>query len=65
LLKGSRKGTSTDANGNYTLEVPNGENNLHYGYGGYEDQEMRIKGSQNGNVTLIPSEKSGRRGRRR
>ncbi|MEL5995681.1 carboxypeptidase-like regulatory domain-containing protein, partial [Hymenobacter segetis] len=33
LLKGSSKGTSTDANGNYTMEVPSGDNTLIYGYG--------------------------------
>jgi hypothetical protein len=61
LLKGSRKGTGTDANGNYTLEVPAGENALVYGYGGYQDQEVRTRGSQPVNVTLLPSEGSKRR----
>ncbi|MBC6699554.1 carboxypeptidase-like regulatory domain-containing protein [Hymenobacter sp. BT190] len=61
LLKGSRKGTGTDANGNYTLEVPAGENALVYGYGGYQDQEVRTRGSQPVNVTLLPSEGTKRR----
>ncbi|WBO85781.1 carboxypeptidase-like regulatory domain-containing protein [Hymenobacter yonginensis] len=61
LLKGSRKGTGTDANGNYTLEVPAGENALVYGYGGYQDQEIRTRGSQPVNVTLLPSEGTKRR----
>lgn len=61
LLKGSRKGTGTDANGNYTLEVPAGENALVYGYGGYQDQEVRTRGSQPVNVTLLPSEGAKRR----
>ncbi|UOQ70571.1 carboxypeptidase-like regulatory domain-containing protein [Hymenobacter cellulosilyticus] len=63
LVKGSRKGTGTDANGNYTLEVPAGDNTLVYGYGGYEDQEMRARGGQPLNVTLTPAE-GGRRRRR-
>lgn len=63
LVKGSRKGTGTDANGNYTLEVPAGDNTLVYGYGGYQDQEMRAKGGQPLNVTLTPSE-GGKRRRR-
>ncbi|WBA42747.1 carboxypeptidase-like regulatory domain-containing protein [Hymenobacter canadensis] len=61
LLKGSRKGTGTDANGNYTMEVPAGENALVYGYGGYQDQEVRTRGSQPVNVTLLPSEGTKRR----
>ncbi|UOQ51319.1 carboxypeptidase-like regulatory domain-containing protein [Hymenobacter cellulosivorans] len=63
LVKGSRKGTGTDANGNYTLEVPAGDNTLVYGYGGYQDQEMRARGGQPLNVTLTPSE-GGKRRRR-
>lgn len=63
LVKGSRKGTGTDANGNYTLEVPTGENALVYGYGGYQDQEVRTRGSQPVNVTLLPAE-GGKRRRR-
>lgn len=64
FLKGSRRGTSTDANGNYTLEVPAGENTLMYGYGGYQDQEMRARSGQPVSVTLVPSDNA-RRGRRR
>ncbi|MBD2721100.1 carboxypeptidase-like regulatory domain-containing protein [Hymenobacter armeniacus] len=62
LLRGSSKGTSTDANGNYTLEVPAGtDNTLIFGYGGYEDEEIRSRGSQPVNVTLTPRAKSRRR----
>lgn len=56
LLRGSRKGTGTDANGNYSMEVPTGDNQLVYGYGGYQDQEVRTRGSQPVNVTLLPTE---------
>jgi hypothetical protein len=61
MLKGSRKVASTDANGNYSMEVPAGENTLTYGYGGYQDQEMRAHGSQPLNVTLVPREGAKRR----
>ncbi|HEX8429058.1 carboxypeptidase-like regulatory domain-containing protein [Hymenobacter sp.] len=61
LLKGSRKGTGTDGNGNYSLEVPAGDNQLVYGYGGYQDQEIRARGSQPVNVTLLPTEGGKRR----
>ncbi|MCC2545124.1 carboxypeptidase-like regulatory domain-containing protein [Hymenobacter sp. BT175] len=54
LLKGSRKGTSTDANGNYSLEVPAGENTLSYGYGGYYDKEVRVRGASPSVVNLQP-----------
>ena len=58
LLKGSNKGTSTDANGNYTLEVPGGNDNvLVYGYGGYDDEIVRSRTSQPLNVTLTPRAK--------
>ncbi|GAB2782355.1 hypothetical protein HNQ93_002157 [Hymenobacter luteus] len=64
MLKGSRKATGTDANGNYTLEVPAGDNTLVYGYGGYEDQEVHTRNSQAQNVTLVPRENAPRRRRR-
>ncbi|MDO7847700.1 carboxypeptidase-like regulatory domain-containing protein [Hymenobacter sp. M29] len=62
LLKGSSKGTSTDANGNYTMEVPAGaDNTLVYGYGGYEDEEVHSRGTQPVNVTLTPRAKAKKR----
>jgi hypothetical protein len=63
LLKGSSKGTSTDANGNYTMEVPSGDNTLIYGYGGYDDEVVRNSGSKPVNVTLTPRAKTGRKRR--
>lgn len=64
MVKGHRTGTGTDANGNYKLEVPAGDNTVVYGYGGYEDQEIRARGSQPQNVTLVPREDAPRRRRR-
>jgi CarboxypepD_reg-like domain len=63
LLKGSSKGTSTDANGNYTMEVPSGDNTFIYGYGGYDDEVVRNTGSKPVNVTLTPRAKTGRKRR--
>ncbi|MDB5269049.1 MAG: hypothetical protein JWP58_2089 [Hymenobacter sp.] len=63
LLKGSSKGTSTDANGNYSMEVPSGDNILIYGYGGYDDEVVRNSGSKPVNVTLTPRAKAGRKRR--
>ena len=66
FLKGSSKATSTDANGNYSIEVPGGtDNTLVYGYGGYGDEVVRAKGNQPVNVTLTPSPTSGGKKRRR
>ena len=64
MLKGSNKATSTDANGNYSLEVPAGtDNTLMYGYGGYDDEVVRSRGTQPVNVTLTPRAKAGRKRR--
>ena len=64
MLKGSSKGTSTDANGNYSMEVPGGtDNTLVYGYGGYEDEVVRSNGAKPLNVTLTPRAKAGRKRR--
>ncbi|MBT2559549.1 carboxypeptidase-like regulatory domain-containing protein [Hymenobacter sp. ISL-91] len=64
LLKGSKVATSTDANGNYALEVPAGtDNTLLYGYGGYQDQVLRSRNTKTQNVTLVPREDVKRRRR--
>lgn len=63
FVKGANKFASTDQNGNYSVEAPAGETSVVYGYGGYQDQEMRVRGGQATNVTLLPSE-NGKRKRR-
>ncbi len=61
LLKGSSKGTSTDANGSYSLEIPAGnDNSLIYGYGGYDDEVVHVSGSKPVNVILTPRAKASR-----
>lgn len=56
LHKGTSYGTSTDANGNYSLRVPaNSQATLQYGYGGYTDQEMQASTARTTtSVTLQP-----------
>ncbi len=62
MLRGTKTVASTDAAGNYSLEVPaSGDNTLLYGYGGYEDQLLRTRNAKNQNVTLVPKETSRRR----
>ena len=57
--------TTTDANGNYSLEVPAGnDNTLVYGYGGYDDEVVRSTNNKFMNVTLTPRAKSGGKKRR-
>ncbi|WP_324678164.1 carboxypeptidase-like regulatory domain-containing protein [Hymenobacter sp. GOD-10R] len=55
LQKGSFYGVSTDAKGEYLLRVPaNQPVTLQYGYGGYTEQEVQVKGTTVGNMTLAP-----------
>ena len=64
MLKGSSKVASTDGNGTYSIEVPGGaDNTLMYGYGGYEDTEIRARGTQPQNITLTPRAKTGKKRR--
>lgn len=64
LLRGSTKGTSTDASGGYSLEVPTGANTFMVGYGGYEDETVTSSDGQPLNVTLLPKPSSKPTGRR-
>jgi len=61
LRKGTAQGTSTDAQGNYTLRVPaDGQATLQYGYGGYTEQEVATAhATATSTVTLQP--KAGKR----
>ncbi len=56
LRKGTSLGTSTDAQGNYSLRVPaDGLATLQYGYGGYTEQEVATAhATGNATVTLQP-----------
>lgn len=64
FLKGSNKVASTDASGNYSIEVPaSGDNVLTYGYGGYDDEVITARGNKAVNVTLTPHAKTGRKRR--
>lgn len=60
LQPGSLRGVSTNAEGEYVLTVPAGTTSLKYGYGGYHDEELAVKGSRTANVTLLPREQKKR-----
>lgn len=56
--KGSPRGVSTNADGEYTLAVPAGRaTTLAYGYGGYTGEELKVSGNPRAldNVTLVPT----------
>lgn len=55
LDKTSGRGVSTDAQGRYALAVPtNQAHQLQFGYGGYSEEEIQVKGQSEQNVTLLP-----------
>lgn len=60
LRKGTSLGTSTDAQGNYSLRVPaNDAVLLQYGYGGYSEQEITpTQATSASAVTLQPRERT-------
>jgi len=55
-IKDSNKGTVTDFNGNYSIQVAGGENILLFNYIGYEKLEVKINGRTVINVKLTPSQ---------
>jgi len=55
LDKQNGRGVSTDAQGNYTLKVPAHQAaQLQFGYGGYTEEMVQVKGHGVQNVTLLP-----------
>ena len=54
ILRGTTRGTSTDATGGYMLEVPRGENTFVVGYAGYENETASSHDGQPLTVTLLP-----------
>lgn len=53
LLKGTTTGTSTDANGAYTLTVPDGSGILLFSFIGFATQEVNIQNRTTVDITLI------------
>jgi hypothetical protein len=54
LLKGTTRGTSTDANGDYALPVPLGLNTFVVAYNGYQEEVAQSRDGQPLTVTLLP-----------
>ncbi|WP_128546941.1 SusC/RagA family TonB-linked outer membrane protein [Larkinella soli] len=58
VLKGTQKGTTTDADGRYRIEVPNAASTLIFSFVGYISQEV-VVGSRNSlNITLLTDNKT-------
>ncbi len=51
-VKGSRVGTNTDQNGNYSLSVPANKNTIIVSYVGFEDRELSVS-TGTANVALV------------
>ena len=54
LAKGSGAGTTTDANGNFSLRLARTDNILLFSYVGYASQSVNVAGKQN--ITVAMSE---------
>ncbi|PJJ52969.1 carboxypeptidase-like regulatory domain-containing protein [Hymenobacter chitinivorans] len=55
LDKTSGRGVTTNAQGTYSMLVPaNQTSQLQFGYGGYSEDEVQVKGRSVQNVTLLP-----------
>jgi TonB-dependent starch-binding outer membrane protein SusC len=55
LIEGTQQGTTTDASGNYTLQVPGGDAVLVVSYIGYASKSVPVAGQSTINVQLDPS----------
>lgn len=58
LLKKTKKGTATDQNGRYKIEVPNAESQLVFSFTGYISQEVTVGSRSQINLTLLVDTKS-------
>jgi TonB-dependent starch-binding outer membrane protein SusC len=58
MLKGTTKGTTTNASGDFSLNVPNNESVLIFSYVGYESQEVAVKNRTKISISLKPDTKA-------
>lgn len=54
VLEGTSQGTTTDSEGRYSLQVPDGEGTLVFSFVGYSTREIPVEGRSEINVTLKP-----------
>ncbi len=55
LVKGTTQGTSTDIEGKYRLNLPQGKNVLVFSFLGYKSQEVIVDGEKVIDIQLLPS----------
>lgn len=55
VVKGTSNGTTTDANGDYTISVPNTNSVLVFSYVGFATQEQRVGSNTTVSLSLVPS----------
>ncbi len=55
-LKGSSIGTTTDINGNYVINIPDGNGVLVFTYVGFQTREVAVNNRTSINVTLVESQ---------
>ncbi|MGA0555485.1 SusC/RagA family TonB-linked outer membrane protein [Larkinella sp. VNQ87] len=58
IIKGSQQGTTTDAEGRYSLNVPDGNATLTFSYIGYTSQEVRVGNRSTIDVSLQSDDRS-------
>jgi TonB-linked SusC/RagA family outer membrane protein len=58
LLKGTTRGTVSDVNGNFSIEVPDQEAVLVFSFVGYTSREFRVGARTDWNITLRDDEKA-------
>lgn len=56
IIKNTKQGTSTNANGEFSLSVPEGTRTLTFSYIGYQTQEINLNGQKTLNVVLQADE---------
>lgn len=54
IVKGTTSGTTTDANGYFTMGVPDGNTTLVFSFVGYATQEVAVANRSTVDVTLLP-----------
>jgi TonB-linked SusC/RagA family outer membrane protein len=55
-VKGSTTGTSTDAQGNFSIQIPNNDAILEFSYTGFETQEVKASTAETLTVVLLESQ---------
>lgn len=58
VVKNTQRGTTTDSNGNFSLDVTKGETTLVFSFVGYLKQELVIANQKTAVITLLPENKS-------